>query len=484
MKSFHFKLLSGLIIFAFFTLYCSIMLPIPLLGDEKIYYFNAAQGFADIIKYFFTLNWNQIPQIWNNEILAKGFFIPGSSLFLSPVRLFSDDVSFSRIFMGGLNYILLYFIVLKTKKLFGVKTALLLLIISLINPTYSTVSFTFWGEALAGKFTLLLLIYLFQQTKKEKETDLSFKNIFVISILLIGAILCRHSYILLAPFSVVILTYLYIFHWGYAHKTIVRFTSKISILTLLVSFPLLFWSYSLSNKYGCCFYTTTTVDLGFISKMAPEFFIDSLASEGFIAVKSNLNTQPLHNYYVKTAKQNELTYAYLVKSDKKRFQKKFSLEQFAEEKRKRYSKIAQQKNSILNKFKKSISTKNSKTKSPRSKLFLALISIDSLIWKVNIIAIFMAFLLLIKPTKSHLDLSLILKLFLIACALQLFIRFGQIRHTYGLFPILSYFLARLATGFPILKFNQQYKIYEKLNIIMQVLVILIIMSSIIIFYFN
>lgn len=458
-----FNYLVFLILVLAFIFYNSMMYHVDLLGDEKLYYFDASKGLANIIKCLITLNLSDIPKIWEDSVIDNGFYLPGSSFFLSPIRLFTDSISVSRSYMGVLNYLLLFYIIMKIKRLHGKYAAGIFLVICVLNPTFNTFSFTFWGESLAGKFTLLLLLLLYDCAIKKNDEMFKWRNILMMALYLVIIIYCRHSYILLAPFTIFAILIMLFYKFNFQTYPFKRALKTIALITTIVSFFIFTWSYSVSSKYGCCFFTTTTIDIGFLSKMAPESFLDSLAKTGRPAVLKDQNLQPLHRYYVDLAEEKNVSYASLVKRDKQKFEGNYEFIEFAERKRNRYKQLINRYKSSFDRFSKNLDDKYTIAQNK----FKVLKSADIIIWKLMLISYVLIFLSIGSTNLQNFDISVLLKLFLIAASLQLLIRFGAVRHFYGLLPLISYFLARLFTNFSPWKGIDLSNPEYKLNIAIQ-----------------
>lgn len=197
-----------------------------------------------------------------DAIIGRGWFMPGMSGLLAPVRLFTDDPSAGRLWIGIIN-LLVFFVVLKVvHHKFGTPAAWFFWAIGTFTPTVVLFSFTFWGESLAAMMTILLTLAVVTEAQRP------FGKGSVVRWALIGGgfgaiIYIRASSIVLAFVIVaaIILVSLDRTSWSASFHKIWRSVLIVGISSLLVIAP---WSIALSLKKDGPFLTTTSIELALI----------------------------------------------------------------------------------------------------------------------------------------------------------------------------------------------------------------------------
>ena len=129
------------------------------------FYFRRSEYFVDLLYAVLRFDGPQIA-VSIDLIVGKGWFLPATSILLSPVRLLTDDPYIAKLYIYAVNILLHFFICLKLKKVLGLKTAIGFHVLTLLSPLYNVLGMSFIGEILAGKLFILLVIYTIDCTRK------------------------------------------------------------------------------------------------------------------------------------------------------------------------------------------------------------------------------------------------------------------------------------------------------------------------------
>jgi len=407
-----------------------------LLGDERIYYFPISRVIKDLLVDIFFLDFSNI-YFYINSIVAEGFYVPGTSIVLSPIRIFTDNVSIVRFYIGFINYVLLYSIYLRLIKTYSHKIALISLILFLLYPSAALFSFSIWGEGLAGKLIVLLFLHMSKDIK-----NINSLSITKIGGLLIAIVFIRHSYIFITLFTILIISVCYTIKSDF--KEIKNYFIKVTSITLVVSTAIFLWSFSVSQKYGCCFFTTTTLAIGPTNRIASDEYKKKLIGEDL----RPSTLKQLHEAIVKIADKSQYTYATIAYDLKNKFtrtqeyldtSKTLNRDGIINCYKHRLTIIVWYRNTLINKMNSDINYSSSSIEL-KDMIFKFLISFEKLIFYLFSIGLLFSLIFIFPSSTKFLDLSIMLRLFILACILQIVIRYGVFRYLYGIFPLLSIYI--------------------------------------------
>src|SRR4051794_38765886 len=115
---------------------------VPLWGDE-VWYFETSKLIPPLVAHLFHLEFGQARDALF-KIVDLGWFMPGMSILLTPVTLFTDSIPIARFYIGVLNFLAVTRILVCVRKEFGERGPLLFLLCCLIIPYYSIYCFTLW----------------------------------------------------------------------------------------------------------------------------------------------------------------------------------------------------------------------------------------------------------------------------------------------------------------------------------------------------
>jgi hypothetical protein len=257
-------ILAGLLLFSAFRVlyYFEVASTLPLLGDEGGYYQNAsvvlrivqlvvsghvASGFALAA-----------------SLVDRGWFLPGMSIVLVPVRVISESVPVARVYVGVLNSLLFVLCCRRLARLYGIVPTRIAVACVAVFPYHAAFSFTFWGDLIAGHGLLFLLIVFAEtqrDTQRSRDTDRARPILMGATILTL--IYVRPSLTLLVPASLLFLLLINL-QVSTCLQAVWRTTAAGAAIAAIVALGVLPWSHLVSKKFGGLFITTTSVDLNII----------------------------------------------------------------------------------------------------------------------------------------------------------------------------------------------------------------------------
>jgi hypothetical protein len=176
--------ISGLVRLTYFFAFGQF---IGLSGDEHFYY-----GGANNILNFFGLA--QCGMRTTEEIVsaivASGWFMPGGSIVLAPVRLISATLATARLYVGALNFGILILTALLVGRRFGTKSGVVTAILGGVFPAMVVFSFMFWWELMAGQLLAIMLLLLLNLTDQLASSNrgLPVRRVAMIGVLFVAVI--------------------------------------------------------------------------------------------------------------------------------------------------------------------------------------------------------------------------------------------------------------------------------------------------------
>jgi hypothetical protein len=243
-----FTAVTRLVVLSRFTRY------LLLSGDEVGYYWPGADRLLDLFKS------DQPLSTTVNLIVGRGWFMPGMSLLLTPVRVFTDSVALGRLWIGLANFALFAVLVLVLRWRFGKRAAWVFWAIGTFMPTMVVFSFTFFGEPVAGQMVVLLTLSVFIEAQR-RFTSSRVMVWFGVGLGLAILIYIRPSTIVVALIIVVTIVL-----GGLTRESFwpsVKAALWPSIIVATTSILLLTpWVVAVSNDKGGFFLTTTSLELG------------------------------------------------------------------------------------------------------------------------------------------------------------------------------------------------------------------------------
>ena len=257
-------LLAGLL---FRLLYAWLCVPhLRLVGDEK-HYFTCA---GDLIALFGSLGRLSAPETVElvDRIVGRGWFMPGMSLVILPVRLLTDDLLLVRLYLGAVNTLLFLALVWRVDRLFGRRSALLVATLAGLFPVLVSYSFLLWGESVAIQVALLLLLHLQSLPSRLRDGPPGVVHAGGVGLVLVALVYLRPSLV-----SLPLLVLGVVFAMLLANRPLrvaclhgLRFALPLAFVFALGIAP---WSWALSQRMEGFFLTTTSLRMNRITAFAP-----------------------------------------------------------------------------------------------------------------------------------------------------------------------------------------------------------------------
>jgi hypothetical protein len=253
--------------FAFRALYFALCVPyLRLVGDERFYFERsrdlvllltsplggAEGGFAQAL----------------DRIVGNGWFMPGMSVLLLPVRLFSEDVTAVRLWVALVNAGLFLLLLRRCDQVLGRRSARVLAGLGCLLPILVSYTFVLWGELIAGQITLLLFLHLRRVQERLVDRPLTGREGAALGAVLLVLVYIRPSLILLLPLVLVLLAAQHL-ALPEPRRFLTRMTRAALPMLLVFGLGLAPWSIALSSRMDGFFLTTTSIDLNTITSFAP-----------------------------------------------------------------------------------------------------------------------------------------------------------------------------------------------------------------------
>lgn len=254
----------GLCLFAALrlTYFVQVSASLPLLGDEG-FYFHHASTVAAVAGALLSGDTAGAAAL-AHQLVDRGWFLPGMSIVLAPMRAVTASVPSARLYIGAVNAVLLWWGVRRLAGLYGLAAARLAVGIVTVLPAHAAFSFTFWGETVAGHGLLHLLITL-ARTQRDMAggARLHPSRLAALAGLIVGLIYVRPGLILLVPATGVWL-FLFALPGAPIGAALRRSTFAAAAIVAMVAAGLAPWTYYASSTFGGLFITTTTVNLNIV----------------------------------------------------------------------------------------------------------------------------------------------------------------------------------------------------------------------------
>jgi len=239
-------------------------------------------------------------ELFQTQLVGRGWFMPGMSCVIFPITFIAkklhlntnETITISRYIIGFLNFFLNIWIVSLSIKSFSKKSQIACLYFLTLTPILLIQSFTFWGELLATKIIIILILSM--QTGK---TNLKISKLLTMGITTCFIVYLKPSFILILP----VFTF-FLFFKVYSQENWIQATIKSTLF--LVSFTALLspWSASISKVLGAKTLTTSSIKLNTIVA-----FNQKILSE--TKKESNKNIWgALHQRITKEAREEQSSY--------------------------------------------------------------------------------------------------------------------------------------------------------------------------------
>lgn len=257
---------------------------LPIRGDER-YFLRASD---------WTAGWLKGEHPWHEAesiIVARGWYMPGTSFHAVPIRLFSNELSHVRLWMGFVDVTLLGVATALVAARFGRQIAVLFVIAVGLWPTAAVHSFTMWGES-HGSLLLIIVLLLMLQLG-DRATLWSWPPLLAHA-LLVG-VLAGWSIYLRPPFLLQLLTigiFAVVGLAGIHRVALSRVASFVGVSMFTALAVLAPWSLATSDKLGGRVLTTVTFDINLIEAFGDHQAVADATGRGnFVDIERYLRAQ-------------------------------------------------------------------------------------------------------------------------------------------------------------------------------------------------
>lgn len=271
---------ASLLRVVFFVISAQFLAP---LGDEMTYVRNADAiayllAHPDLLKDVVTETLSgdfTRAREFVHTLVGDGWFLPGMSLVLLPIRLVTSSAAVTRAYVFLLNTCLFWLMGVKAYRALDRRWASAFLILMAVIPFNVASSFSLCGDHIAGQALAILLFSLVPILSAKDLPARWFRFPFLLGVLLVSLVYMRPPCALLCPFVILLIWIAYIRIVGVRRSwpPIAR-TTGIAALTVMVG--LLPWQLSVYSKYGEFFWVTTSVEPSMIRAFSPASYLDSL----------------------------------------------------------------------------------------------------------------------------------------------------------------------------------------------------------------
>lgn len=198
------------------------------------------------------------------RIVERGWFMPGTTFHILPGRRMTNDLGLIRLWMGGLDIVLLIIAALLIARLFGRRIGVLFFAFLGFNPDTAAQSFSLWGESHGSKvliIALCLLALLCRDIGVLGRNQVVLRAVGV-GLLIAWAVYLRSSFLLQLGTAVVAIVVLV---GGRVAGADWRRTAVVAAVVPLTAFAAIApWTVVVSQQSGGFVLTTNTVNINLI----------------------------------------------------------------------------------------------------------------------------------------------------------------------------------------------------------------------------
>lgn len=259
---------------------------LKMFGDER-FYFSGSADLLTVIGSFGNFTSRDVAEA-ADRIVDHGWFMPGMSLILLPMRFLTDDVVMLRLYIGCLNLLFIGLLVFRIDRVFGRGAALIVTALAGFFPMVVSFSFVFWGDLIGIQITLLLIIHLQRLDHCLGERGLSMRYGAMIGAILLLIVYVRPGLILMLPLllAIVLAQHLAAFPTRCVLRHYLRFALP---LIAVFSLGLAPWSAALTTRMDGFFLTTTSLQLNWMTAFSPGESFEEMTS-----LDRNANSADVH----------------------------------------------------------------------------------------------------------------------------------------------------------------------------------------------
>lgn len=208
------------------------------------------------------------------RIVGRGWFVPGMSGVLAPIRLFSDEWAVGRAWVGVVAFVLLLLVVRQVDRMYSRHAAVITLLIVGLLPYTAWFSLTFWGGQVGGLLMVLNLLWAVRMGRRIRDgADPRWREHVLMGVSVAACVYIRPTTLgQVLPISIV----LFLAYssrddfWPALRKSFLRWSAMFLVFMLLFA-P---WSIALMVRFDGPFLIVTSRPLSQILRYAPQEEID------------------------------------------------------------------------------------------------------------------------------------------------------------------------------------------------------------------
>lgn len=394
------------------------MSDVQLSGDER-FYWRTSKNIIDLVGFGETS-----PTEALDEIIGRGWFMPGMSALLVPVRLFSDDIAVGRLWIGLLNFVLLVAIVHLLATRFGTRSAWAFWVIGTFMPTLVLFSFSLWGDV-AGSSIVVLLTFA---TVAEAQRAFSWRSAWRWVLIGVGLGVLTYIRPSMLIISVVLVIGILLVQvgsggWRQVLGATWRPTVIIALTSLVMIAP---WSALLSADKEGPYLTTTSIELGQIVGFGDP---EDLAE----VVQDQNQWTAWDDFVQETARREEISYAEAMSQERSRILSTVSMGEYLERVRHNFDSLLLHPTGFINRLYRNYEGPIIDPIGGRGLVG----TVQVLFWTGLVIVMFADLLIPRRTRTKQVWENIVLKLTMLALLAQPFVHAAHPRHHMALLVVLG-----------------------------------------------
>jgi len=292
---------------------------LPTYGDEG-WYLIVSEQFKELFLAFFSGSFSKIPKIWD-DIISWGAFNPLMGLICMPVRLFGGELAELRLYLLMLNFVIDIYILKIIYHRVNRLTAIVLCFLFFISPFFNIFSGTLWGESLAGRFYIILLLHLYQLYQFNR----GFKDFIWAGIYLGLIIQFRKNTLFLLPATAIAIFCCAMHHSQSLKQWLRYFIPGLGITMLTFYLVMMPWSFSCYQKFGGFYLTSTTAKTSRIGSNISPDFNKKIKNELSPRKRKAIRARRIFYYYSQKGEENQTNFNIEISKDINRLGTEFSM---------------------------------------------------------------------------------------------------------------------------------------------------------------
>lgn len=403
------------------VVYLRFMRHVELSGDER-FYWRTSKNIIDLVG-FGDISRSEALE----EIIGRGWFMPGMSALLAPVRLFSDDIAVGRLWIGLLNFVLFVVIVHILDTHFGTRAAWCFWVIGTFMPTLVLFSFSLWGDVTGSFIVVLLTFAAVSQARRGFQWASSWRWV-AIGVGLGVLTYVRPSMLIISGVLVAGIVLVNInLGWRGVLSATWRPTLVIALTSIVMIVP---WSLLLSADKGGPYLTTTSIELGQIVGFGDPADIAEV-------VQDQNQWTAWDDFVQETARSEGISYAEAMSRERSRVLSSVSTSEYLERASHNFDSMLFHPTGFINRlFRNYTGPTNGELVDPIG-LWGTVGTVQVLFWTTLLLVMFTDMLLPRRITTDEVWEQIILKLTLLSLLVQPFIHAAHPRHHMAMLVVLG-----------------------------------------------